>query len=108
MEYHLQLLWMKNTGQKQENSVSKHNWSATPFQVIVNEKFLKVNALKFWTLVALKNTADLDQTASEEAVWSGQSDQGLSTSNLWISALKTNILFDNRKRNFRTFIVLFF
>ena len=36
---------------------------------------------------------DPDQTASEDAVWSGSS----LFANLLIPALKTNILFENRK-----------
>ena len=69
-----------------------------------------VNVLKLWTLVAAKkvytNSADPDQTASEEADWSGSSLFAILTSILWIPAMKTYILFENRKRRvqkFRTF-----
>ena len=43
------------------------------------------------------NSADPDQTASEEAVWSGSSLFAILTPTLLIPALKTNILFENRK-----------
>ena len=58
-----------------------------------------VNTLKFRTLFACPKTnrADPDQTASEEAVWSGSSLFAILTSILWISALITNILFVKRK-----------
>ena len=46
----------------------------------------------------LPNSADPDQTASEEAVWSWSYLFAILTSILWISALKTNILFEKRKR----------
>ena len=42
--------------------------------------------------------ADPDQTASDEAVWSGSFLFAILTSILWILALKTYILFQNRKR----------
>ena len=45
---------------------------------------------------AKSNSADPDQTAS--AVWSGSSLFDILTSSLWFPALKTNILFENRKR----------
>ena len=41
---------------------------------------------------------DPDQTASDEAVWSGSSMFAILTSILWVPSLKTNILFQNRKR----------
>ena len=60
-----------------------------------------VNVLKFRTLACQKaktNIADPDQTASEEAVWSGSSLFAIQTSILWLPALETIILFENRKR----------
>ena len=46
-----------------------------------------------------KNRADPDQTASEEeAVWSGSPLFAILTSILRIPALKTKILFENKKR----------
>ena len=47
---------------------------------------------------ALADMADPDQTASEEAVWSGSSLFAILTSMLFIPALITNNLFENRKR----------
>ena len=64
--------------------------------------WITVNVLKFRTLVAylkgLTNKADPDQTASEEAVWSGSSLFAILTSILWIPVQITNILFEKRKR----------
>ena len=63
-----------------------------------------MDALKFQTLVvckkALANSADADQTASEEAVWSGSSLFAILKSILWISALITNILLRKEDKNF--------
>ena len=47
---------------------------------------------------AKTNRADPDKTASDEAVWSGSSLLAILTSILQIPALKTNILFGNKKR----------
>ena len=47
--------------------------------------------------IAKTNQADPDQTASEEAVWSTSSLFTILTSNMWIPALKTNILFEDEK-----------
>ena len=47
---------------------------------------------------AKTDSADPDQTASEEAVWSGSSLFAILTSFLRIPALKTNILFENNRR----------
>ena len=44
------------------------------------------------------NSADPNQTASEEAVWSGSSLFVFLTSILWIPALKFIDLFENRER----------
>ena len=55
-------------------------------------------ALKFRTLVAWQkglDSADPDQTASEEAVWWGSSLFAVITSILWIPALITNIIFQS-------------
>ena len=41
--------------------------------------------------------ADPDQTASEEAVWSGSSMFAILTSILWIPAPITHIFFENRQ-----------
>ena len=62
------------------------------------------NVLNFWILVGYKkndktNSADPDQTASSEAVWSGPSLFAILSSFLWIPALITNILIKNWKRN---------
>ena len=64
---------------------------------------IMVNVIKFWTLKlptkkAEKKSADPDQTASEEAVWSRYSLSPILTSVLWIPDLKTNLLLENRKR----------
>ena len=61
-----------------------------------------INVLKFRRLVAppkqaYKNSADSDQTASKEKVWSGYSLFTILTTILQIPALKTNVLFENRK-----------
>ena len=50
--------------------------------------------------MAKRNSADPDQTASEEAeaVWSGSLLFAILTGILWIPALKINILFENRMR----------
>ena len=59
-----------------------------------------VNAQNFecWLPVkkGLANSVDPDQTASNEAVWSGASLFAILTSILWIPALTTNILFQIR------------
>ena len=46
--------------------------------------------------MAKRNNADSDQTASEEAVWSGSILFVILTGILWIPALKINILFEDR------------
>ena len=58
-----------------------------------------VKCSKISNISCLPNSADPDQTASEEAVWSESSLFAILTSILWIPALKTNILFEcgNRK-----------
>ena len=48
-------------------------------------------------LVCEKNSADPEQTASEEEVWSGSSLFAILTSTLWILALITHTFFENRK-----------
>ena len=73
------------------------------------EKVLSiVDVLKYRTLVAcikaLANSADPDQTASSEAVWSRSSLFAILTSILWISALGTYILWKS-VQNFRKFTV---
>ena len=45
-----------------------------------------------------KNSANPDQTASEEAHWSGSSLFAFLTNILWIPSLITNIRFENEKR----------
>ena len=56
-----------------------------------------IDVLKFWKLVVFQqtktNSTDPDQTASEEAVWSGSSLFAILTSILWIQIPITNILF---------------
>ena len=60
------------------------------------------NVLKFWKLVTCQkgqvNSAGPGHTASEEAVWSGPSLFAIMSSVLQIPALKTNILFENRRK----------
>ena len=73
-----------------------------------------VNVQNFLTLVAcqknLDKHPDTDQTASEEAVWSESALFAILITILWVPALKTKILYENRERksvqNFRTFIAI--
>ena len=81
-----------------------NRWNAFNLTLMHSEILGIVKVLKFWTLVACQkgwykhrvsaglkftllnpwNRADPDQTASEEAVWSGSSLFAILTSILWI------------------------
>ena len=59
---------------------------------------ITVNVLKFRTLIACQKGLDKQGRPRSDCVWSGSSLFATLTWNLWIPALKTNILFMNRKR----------
>ena len=71
----------------------------------------KCTSSKILNISAQTNSADPDQTASEEAVWSGSSLFAFLTNILWIPALITHIFFEKQKvksvQNLRTFTVSF-
>ena len=69
-----------------------------------------VNVLKFQTLVASNKAKQTAQNQIRQHL-KKQSDQGLDqfailTSTLWIPAMKTKILFDNRKKKRKVFEIL--
>ena len=106
------IMFMKKTGVPFQSTIEiNHLMSRLNCNTFSSDcQFLAVNVLKFWTLVALTNMADPDQTASEEAVWSRSFLSAILTS-IFVNFSHENQHFIWGKRsvwNFRTFIVLFF
>ena len=56
-----------------------------------------IHVLQILNTSCLTNSADPDQTASSEAVWSGSSLFAIQASILWLLDMINNILYANRK-----------